>query len=104
MFSASADAGFERGLYLAEAPTLLARLQKVPDAKSAILVIGHNPGLQELVLLLASKGQVALRTKVAEKFPTAALAHLRFSGRSWRELAPGGAQLVGFATPGGRDD
>jgi phosphohistidine phosphatase len=100
--SATTDATFERALYLADESALLARLQKAPDAKSAILLVGHNPGLQELVLLLASKGQPELRKSVAEKFPTAALAHLRFNGRTWRELAPGSAALVSVAALGGR--
>src|SRR4051812_42665146 len=81
----------ERELYGASAEALLARLQRLPDKVDSVLVIGHNPGLQELALALAAAGET--RDRVAEKFPTAALSTLEFDG-GWHELGPGGAQLV----------
>jgi phosphohistidine phosphatase len=83
----------EDGLYLASAHGLLTRLRAL-DAESALLV-GHNPGLQELVVSLARPG--ALRDRAAEKLPTGALATLELEG--WLELTPGRADLVALVTP-----
>jgi phosphohistidine phosphatase len=87
----------EAALYGASARSLLGRLRAVPDTVGAVLLIGHNPGLQDLVLELAAPG--GARRKVEAKFPTAALATLSYEGTSWLELAPGGAQLVGYVRP-----
>ena len=87
----------EEGLYMAGADDLLARLRRVDDRCDTVLLIGHNPGLQELVLLLAAEG--GERDRVAAKFPTAALATLAVDVPRWRDLAPGGARLEAFVRP-----
>jgi phosphohistidine phosphatase len=83
----------EDGLYLASAHTLLTRV-RVLDVESALLV-GHNPGLHELVVALAQPG--TLRDRAAEKLPTGALATLELE--EWRDLGPGRAALTGYVTP-----
>jgi phosphohistidine phosphatase len=87
----------EADLYGASARSLLARLRLVPDTIGAVLLIGHNPGLQDLVLALAAPGDA--RRRVEEKFPTAALATLEYEGAAWDRLAPGAAELVGYVRP-----
>ena len=61
-----------------------------------MLLIGHNPGIADLALALAGRGDdvEALRGK----YPTGALATLAFE-KSWRDLAPGRAELTGYVTP-----
>lgn len=90
----------EPDLYVASASELLARLRQVPDATTSVMLIGHNPGLQMLVLALAGTGGRADPdlAAVANKFPTAALATLRLRG-GWRDLHAGGAELTGFVRP-----
>ena len=44
----------EDELYGASADRLLARIRLVPDEAESVMVIGHNPGLHELALVLAS--------------------------------------------------
>jgi phosphohistidine phosphatase len=56
------------------------------------MLIGHNPGLQELALVLASRG-VDL-PKLRQKFPTGALATLVVCSGSWAALKPGDTELV----------
>jgi len=80
----------ERELYGAGAGVLLARLQAVPKRVRSVMVIGHNPGMEDLVALLAHG---------VPKFPTGALATLTFTGAGWAELDGGGAELVGFVRP-----
>ena len=87
----------EDALYGAGADALLGRLHEVGDAVASVMVIGHNPGLEDLVLAVARPG--ARRDEVAVKFPTAALATLAFDGTRWADLAPGGADLVAYVRP-----
>jgi phosphohistidine phosphatase len=87
---------FEDGLYMAEAPEMLKRLHDLPDSARCVLVIGHNPGLEDLALMLAGPDseQKALK-HMNKKFPTAALARLTFDS-PWAELSPGSATLTHF--------
>lgn len=95
-----AQALVEQTLYLAPAEVLLGRLRRLDKQTGAVLVIGHNPGLQELAYLLAaddSPGRALER--LAAKFPTAGLAELEIDADDWRALAPGRARLRAFTTP-----
>ena len=87
----------EPDLYAASAPALLERLRSVPDSVESVMVIGHNPGLQELGLELARTGPAA--SDLAAKYPTAALATLAFDASSWRELDRDTAELVELVRP-----
>jgi phosphohistidine phosphatase len=87
----------EPELYGAGARTLIDRLRVLPAGVSSVMLIGHNPGLQELVLGLAVPS--AARDRVALKFPTAALATLSFNGAGWHGLVPGGAELEAYVRP-----
>ena len=86
----------EDELYGASANGLLGRLQDVPDGVDAVMVIGHNPAIEELTLSLAAGGE--RRADMERKFPTAALATLAVPD-SWEELNPGSAELVDFVAP-----
>jgi phosphohistidine phosphatase len=90
----------EPELYGAGSEVLLARLRDVPARVRSVMVIGHNPGLQDLALLLARDGAHALE----EKFPTAALATFAFRGPDWAVLGRGRAELIEFVRPRDLDD
>jgi phosphohistidine phosphatase len=62
-----------------------------------VMVIGHNPGLQDLALLLASAGAELGRLEV--KMPTAALATLTLANTTWRQLSEGEAVLAAYVVP-----
>jgi phosphohistidine phosphatase len=84
----------ERELYGATSAELLERLHRVPDVVSAVMLIGHEPAIRDLAVLLIGRG-----SELADrKFPTAALATLTFSG-PWSTLAPDHAELAAFVTP-----
>jgi phosphohistidine phosphatase len=91
------DARIESELYGADAGALLARLHEVPASVSSVMLIGHNPGLQELALLLARPGP-AVR-ELEAKFPTAALATLAVRGPGWSTLDRGTAELIDLVRP-----
>ena len=87
----------EDGLYGAGARELLDRLRRIPGRVAWVLVIGHNPGLQQLVVLLARDG--VLRERARSHFPTAALATLALPEGGWPDLGPGTADLVSYVAP-----
>lgn len=88
---------WDRRIYLASCVNLLDVVKETPDSVGSLLMVGHNPGLEDLVLMLVPGGD-ALRGSVEEKYPTAALAEMSFDG-SWSALAPGGATLTRFVRP-----
>jgi phosphohistidine phosphatase len=87
----------EDELYGASAEQLLERIRLVPAATTSVMVIGHNPGIQALALLLADDG--ADLDRLEEKFPTAALATLTLQGTAWSQVAPGAAALTAYVVP-----
>jgi phosphohistidine phosphatase len=93
------DVLVEPDLYGATAPEILARLRQVPEETSDVLLVGHNPGLEDLVRGLGRDGDPALIGRVRSKFPTGALATLAFDG-SWTDLGSEPATLEAFVVPG----
>jgi phosphohistidine phosphatase len=84
-------------LYGASERELLALVRALPEEVDSVMLIGHNPGLQELALALASRGSDLPRLE--EKFPTGALATLVADSESWAALGPGDAELVEYVVP-----
>jgi phosphohistidine phosphatase len=99
-------ARFDDGLYESKADRLLSLLQTVEASIGTLLLIGHNPGLAELGLVLAGEGEDGSR--IARNFPTAALAILELDGQAWTELGPGTCRFDRLVTPkslgAGEDD
>jgi phosphohistidine phosphatase len=90
---------FEERLYLASARTLLARLRRLPAEARSVLVIGHDPGLDQLVRQLAGDGRAKALRRLAPGFKTGALAELRVPPEGWKALGPGSAFLERFTRP-----
>lgn len=88
-----------RELYLADPDALLASLAQIDDRERSVLVIGHNPGLHELALLLVRHGDDATRARLREGFPTAALAVLELAIPRWDEIRAGCGTLVELRVP-----
>ena len=86
-------------LYLASPAVLLERIHQADDAVDRLLVVGHNPGLEQLTLLLAGSSGDGLREKVELKYPTATLAEIRFDVDHWRDVDAGGGTLTRFIRP-----
>ena len=90
------EVSIEPALYGASADGLLERLQRVPDTFEATMLIGHEPAIRILALMLAGAGSDVAR--IEGKFPTGALATFTFPD-DWSALQPGGAELVAFVRP-----
>ncbi|HLJ02621.1 MAG TPA: histidine phosphatase family protein [Solirubrobacteraceae bacterium] len=84
----------EPELYGASPDELLDRLRVLPDELGAVMLIGHNPSIQELAAGLAA-GDSGLSER---RYPTGALAVLTFAG-PWSSLRPQRANLVEFVRP-----
>lgn len=89
-------------LYLADPDQLLMVLRAVPETTRSVMLVGHNPGLQELTLKLI--GPAALQPadpdihRLMENFPTAGLVEFAVAG-PWSTLDQGGARLQRFLDP-----
>jgi phosphohistidine phosphatase len=90
---------FDRRLYLASAETLLDVIHDAPDNAETLLLAGHNPGLEELVLLLVPDGAGQDREAVEDKFPTASLAEIHFDAARWADIRAGSGALRRFTRP-----
>ncbi len=89
-------------LYMADAPEILQSLREVPDTARSVLLIGHNPGLQDLAVLLIGGREHAtgdaLGRRLADAYPTGALAQFAFEG-SWSRIGRGSERLTRFVAP-----
>ena len=82
----------ERAIYDAVTDTLLGRLQLVDSDIGCAMVIGHNPTMQDLAMMLVGDGDPDIRAQLSAKLPTGAAVTLSFDG-PWRELGAGTARL-----------
>jgi phosphohistidine phosphatase len=86
-------------LYLATVAQLLAILHEVNETVRSVMLIGHNPGLHELAVMLAAGSAAGPASRrLAAGFPTAALAEFSVATQ-WQQLDAAGARLVRFLTP-----
>jgi len=83
---------FEPGLYLASERTVLNIIRGTDAVIKAALVIGHNPGLEELGAALDRDGP-------SPRFPPGALGVYTFDTDDWKAVAPGEASFKDFLTP-----
>ncbi len=88
---------WDRALYLASAASLLDLVQALPDSAGHVLMVGHNPGLEDLALDLTREGE--LRERVEDKYPTATVAQMTLPVDRWAEAQAHSATLVAFIRP-----
>jgi phosphohistidine phosphatase len=96
-FGGRVEVSFEDALYGAGEAELLARLEALPQEVGSVMLIGHNPGLEELALALATKGAGLARLR--KKYPTAALATIDLPADRWSAIERGRGDLVGYVRP-----
>ncbi|MGQ5700972.1 SixA phosphatase family protein [Sandaracinobacteroides sp. A072] len=90
---------WDRRIYMASAATLFDLLRETPDDVGHLLLIGHNPGLEDLLLLSTRGEDTPLRREAEEKFPTASFATIALPVDHWAETDEGGARLERFIRP-----
>lgn len=99
---------FLHELYLAESELIISIIRRAPEKCGVLMVIGHNPGLEQCALALASMPlEKKLRKRydsMDEKFPTGALAVIDFEVAKWGDIGPGTGELYAFVRPKDIDD
>ncbi|WP_432027164.1 SixA phosphatase family protein [Streptomyces sp. 1222.5] len=93
---------YDRRLYAAGVADLLDVVREVGREVETLLLVGHNPGLEELVAELAGDGLDDSLERLRAKFPTSAIAVLTWRGTGWPALGPGTALLTSFMVPRGK--
>ena len=90
---------FAEGLFEATAGDILAEVQQAMASVGCLLVLGHNPGLEDLARRLAGpRSDAGARRKLEEKFPTGALARFVVDD-GWADLAFGTARRMHCIRP-----
>lgn len=89
----------EPRIYEADPETLFAVIRETPADIHTLLVVGHNPGLHDVAILLIGAGDHDARERLHEKMPTGALAVIDFTTDDWRSIRPGAGRLDRFVTP-----
>ena len=90
---------YEDGLYLAPASILLDRVRRAKAEWPCVMMVGHNPGLHDLAVLLASSEGGEPLAAIVAKFPTASLAVFTFASKNWQAIKPHSGTLTHFTTP-----
>ena len=81
---------YRDNLYLAEPPKILAAVRAAPASVSALMIVGHNPGME---------GTIRVLTGEAEPMPTAAIAIINLEIDSWKEISAGTGKLQAVVRP-----
>lgn len=87
------------GIYEAAATDILKILNEIEPVHRTVLVIGHNPGLQELAQSLVKTGDPEALEEMAAKYPTAGLAVIDFDTEGWQGIGKATGRLEQFVTP-----
>ncbi len=91
---------WDRRVYLASSATLIDLLREIDGDPASVLMVGHNPGLEDLIFdLVPEDGSSPLRTAVEQKFPTATFAVLECAIDRWADIDHGCARLSVLTRP-----
>jgi phosphohistidine phosphatase len=91
---------WDKRIYLASGVTLLDVVHDTPNEAESLLLVGHNPGLEDLILMtVPDRAGDEARDQVEEKFPTASIAEIEFDVDRWEDVKPNSGRLVRFVRP-----
>ena len=86
-------------LYDATPHAIFAVIKEAPTTAHTLLVVGHNPGLHEVALMLIASGDIDARELLREKLPTSGLVIIDFAFDDWSKLHPQSGRLERFVSP-----
>ena len=86
-------------VYDATPHTILGVIKDTPASVHTLMVVGHNPGLHELALMLVAAGDIDARERLREKLPTSGLVIIDFAFDNWGKLHPQSGRLERFVSP-----
>ena len=94
-----AAATFDKRLYDADPERILVVLRETKPGAHTVMIIGHNPSLQELATLLIAAGDIDQRADIQQKLPTGALVVIDFAVDAWADVHAHGGRLDRFVNP-----
>ncbi len=97
-FAKPPKATTDERIYNASADQLMNVLSE-PRKARALLLVGHNPGMQDLAVELIAAGDAAMRERVTEKLPTSGLVVIDLAFDDWALLHPRAGRLERFVSP-----
>jgi len=84
------NVAFDELIYEADVPRLLTVVSKIESATDVVMLVGHNPGFEDLVEVLAGR---------TTGLPTAALAQIDLTVEEWKKVRAGAGKLKQLVTP-----
>jgi phosphohistidine phosphatase len=97
--SADMDVTFSRKLYVADGEGYLLAAREAGGTALTLMIVGHNPAMEDVALVLAPIGDADALARMRGKFPTGGLAVIEFEAPHWTDIGPGAGRLTGFHTP-----
>ncbi|MEO1192170.1 MAG: histidine phosphatase family protein [Pseudomonadota bacterium] len=98
--SMSVDIRMDRRLYHATPRDILLVVSKAPESAKRVMVIGHNPGLEQLAMQLSgSRSDGASLADMQVKYPTGALACFQVDASGWTSIGEHNCRLTSFTVP-----
>ena len=96
----SMEPRWDRKIYLASSVTLLDVIRGASEDADHVLMVGHNPGMEDLIFdLVPDDGSSTARDEVEVKYPTAALAEISLNIENWADIADNCGTLDRFTRP-----
>ncbi len=86
-------------LYLAAPEHLFTAVTSAPDQHASVLIVGHNPGLHDLALVLVRDGSREDIARLRRGYPAGALTEFQFDVDRWSELRPKFGRLEWLVFP-----
>lgn len=90
---------YDSRLYDAAPQTIIDIIKEAGTGAPRLLLVGHNPGLQKLAMLLIAAGDVDARERLGEALPTSGLVTIEFPIDDWKKLHLHSGRLSHFVTP-----
>lgn len=98
---ADSSIAIARDLYTAKVDDLLALVRGQQADVRSLMLVGHNPGIEQLARALAGSGDEPTLRRLRDHYPPAGLAIFEFDLPSWDDVQPGTGRLSAFETPRG---
>ena len=99
-FKRDIDTRIEQELYdFGDGSAIIEVVRSLAYKGSPVAIIAHNPAMEGAALCLCAPGLDEIHERMADKYPTAALAVIDFDIDHWRDLKVGTGQLKSFTTP-----
>ena len=90
---------FDSRLYLAAPATMIAVARESGGTAGRLMLVGHDPGMHQLAVALAARGDPSQRRHLAGKYPTGALARFEIQAERWADFHGEPTALLGFWRP-----